>query len=110
VAPSATKKVARLRNDPRASFLVESGQQWAKLQAVHLTGTVEFVNSPHTQASIDNALDSKYQAFRAPRDTMPKSARQRYAERMFLRLVAHPRILSWDSQRLDVLADPARED
>jgi nitroimidazol reductase NimA-like FMN-containing flavoprotein (pyridoxamine 5'-phosphate oxidase superfamily) len=42
-APSGTKKLARLRHDPRASFLVESGERWAELEAVHLTGRIETV-------------------------------------------------------------------
>ena len=32
--PRRTKKVARVRRDPRASFLVESGERWAELVAV----------------------------------------------------------------------------
>ena len=43
-APSGTKKLARLRHDPRASFLVESGERWAELEAVHLTGRIEVVD------------------------------------------------------------------
>ena len=31
------KKLTRLAHDPRASFLVESGEKWAELRAVHLT-------------------------------------------------------------------------
>src|ERR1700727_1678579 len=30
------KKVDRARNDPRCSFLVEAGERWADLRAVHL--------------------------------------------------------------------------
>jgi nitroimidazol reductase NimA-like FMN-containing flavoprotein (pyridoxamine 5'-phosphate oxidase superfamily) len=30
------KKVVRARNDSRASFLVESGDRWAELRAVHV--------------------------------------------------------------------------
>ncbi len=37
-APGHTKKIARVRNDPRVSFLVESGERWAELRAVHVTG------------------------------------------------------------------------
>ena len=37
-APAGTKKIVRVRNDPRVAFLVESGERWAELKAVHLTG------------------------------------------------------------------------
>jgi nitroimidazol reductase NimA-like FMN-containing flavoprotein (pyridoxamine 5'-phosphate oxidase superfamily) len=36
--PAKTKKVARIRNDDRCSFLVESGLAWKELKAVHLSG------------------------------------------------------------------------
>ena len=49
-APTRTKKVARIRHDPRASFLVESGERWAELEAVHLDGRVEIVEDPAVEA------------------------------------------------------------
>src|SRR3954453_19510671 len=30
------KKLARIEHDPRCSFLVEAGERWAELRAVHL--------------------------------------------------------------------------
>ena len=36
--PAGSKKFARVRRDPRVSFLVESGTRWAELVAVHLSG------------------------------------------------------------------------
>src|SRR5271155_3465040 len=41
MTPAGTKKIARVRHDPRASFLVESGERWVELRAVHLTGRGE---------------------------------------------------------------------
>jgi PPOX class probable F420-dependent enzyme len=99
-APSRTKKVARLRHDPRASFLVESGERWAELEAVHLTGRVEFVNDLEEIARIDDALEAKYVAFRTARAAMPEKTQQHYAGRTFLRLRPDPRIVSWDNRRL----------
>ena len=37
--PERSKKVVRIGNNPRSSFLVESGELWRELKAVHLTGT-----------------------------------------------------------------------
>ncbi len=99
-APSATKKIARVRRDPRASFLVESGERWADLVAVHLSGTVEIVEHPQTVDRIAAALDAKYKAFRGPSERMPENTRARYAQRTFLRLSPHGRILSWENARL----------
>jgi PPOX class probable F420-dependent enzyme len=98
--PSQTKKVARIRNDPRASFLVESGERWAELRAVHLTGIVEVIDDPELHETIDDQIERKYAAYRTPRSDMPDGARRHYAERTFLRLVPDQRILSWDNSRL----------
>ena len=100
VVPSRTKKVVRIRNDPRASFVVESGERWVELRAVHLTGVIEVVDDPATQARIDEELDAKYAAFRTPGSVMPERTQQHYADRTYLRLVSDERILSWDNSRL----------
>ena len=44
--PTHTKKFARVRRDPRVSFLVESGRRWVDLVGVHLTGTARIVDDP----------------------------------------------------------------
>jgi PPOX class probable F420-dependent enzyme len=98
--PSRTKKVARIRRDPRASFLVESGQRWVELRAVHLSGRVEPVDDEPTMARIDAAMDEKYGAFRTARTEMPQATRDRYAARRFFRFVPGPRILTWDNSRI----------
>jgi general stress protein 26 len=100
--PSRTKKVARLRHDPRAAFLVESGERWAELQAVHLTGNVELVEEPGTIDRIGAAFDAKYAPFRTATEAMPDATRRHYADRTFLRFVPDERILSWDNRRLSL--------
>jgi general stress protein 26 len=100
--PSRTKKLARLRHDSRAAFLVESGERWAELQAVHLTGRVEFVEDRDSVDRIEAALDAKYAPFRTAREAMPDRTQQHYAQRSFLRFFPDERILSWDNRRLGV--------
>lgn len=99
-APSRTKKIARVRNDPRGSFLVESGERWVELQAVHLTGRVEIVEDDTLIRRIDDALDEKYAAHRGNREAMPEKTQAHYAGRTFLRLVPDERIISWDNRRI----------
>jgi nitroimidazol reductase NimA-like FMN-containing flavoprotein (pyridoxamine 5'-phosphate oxidase superfamily) len=98
--PTRTKKVGRVRKDPRASFLVESGERWAELQAVHLTGYVSVIDDTAEKARIDAALDEKYRAFRSARTSMPEATQAHYADRTFLRLLPQDRILSWDNRRM----------
>lgn len=101
-APSRTKKVARLKNDDRASFLVESGERWAELVAVHLTGHVEVVTDEALMARIDQALEDKYLPFRTARTAMPDATQAHYAGRTFLRLNPDDRIISWDNHRIPI--------
>jgi PPOX class probable F420-dependent enzyme len=98
--PSRARKVARIRRDPRASFLVESGERWAELRAVHLSGRVEEVGDEAARQRIGAALDEKYAAFRTAITDLPQSARERYAAWAFFRLRPEQRLLTWDNSRL----------
>jgi general stress protein 26 len=100
--PSRTKKVGRIRHDSRASFLVESGERWAELCAVHLSGHIEFVDDQATQDRITAALDDKYATFRTASTDMPDATREHYASRRFFRFVPGPRVLTWDNSRIPV--------
>ena len=102
-APSRTKKLARLQHDPRASFLVESGEKWAELQAVHLTGRVSFVDEgSELERRIGDALELKYRPFRSDHSKMPERTQQHYAGRTFVQLHPDERILSWDNRRIEL--------
>ena len=99
--PASSYKFGRLRHDPRAAFLVESGQAWKELSAVHLIGLAEIVAQPDWE-TVDEQLDAKYGAFRTPRSDMPASARARYdGARSLVRLTPTERLLSWDNRRLE---------
>jgi PPOX class probable F420-dependent enzyme len=101
-APSRTKKVSRVRRDPRAAFLVESGTKWAQLQAVHLSGNLEIVDDESARQLIAAAIERKYHDFQTPGAAMPADTRAHYAGRTFLRLHPHQRFLSWDNSRLEL--------
>jgi hypothetical protein len=99
--PAASHKFTRIRRDPRISFLVESGQAWKELRAVHLIGRGALVAQPDW-ASVDALFEAKYADFRTPRHDMPSSARERYdGARSLVRLTATERLLTWDNQRLE---------
>jgi nitroimidazol reductase NimA-like FMN-containing flavoprotein (pyridoxamine 5'-phosphate oxidase superfamily) len=102
-----SKKVARARRDPRASFLVESGEAWTELAAVHLTGHLSVVTDEPTTALVNELFDAKYAGFRVPDRRMPDAARAAYRERVTLRLVPDGRILSWDNSRIRLRDEPS---
>ena len=75
--PAASHKFTRIRRDGRIAFLVESGEAWKDLRAVHLIGRADLVERPDWE-SVDALFEAKYLGFRTPREEMPASARARY--------------------------------
>lgn len=99
--PTTTKKFARVRRDPRVSFLVESGRRWAELRGVHLTGRARIVTEPELQERVAAALGAKYSAYRTSRAAMPDATRAKYdVATTTIEIVPDERILSWDNARL----------
>jgi acyl-CoA synthetase (AMP-forming)/AMP-acid ligase II len=99
--PLGSKKVARVRNDARSSFLVEAGERWAELTAVHLTGTIGLVDDEDVIERIRSASDAKYAAFRTVASAMPSATREHYGRSTaYLCFTPDERIVSWDNARL----------
>jgi hypothetical protein len=94
-----TKKVARIKRDARAAFLVESGERWIDLLGVHLNGTVRIVDSPGEVSRLVAAPDAKYVDFRPDTAMLQAATRARHAMSTVLR---YPwgRFLTWDNARL----------
>jgi PPOX class probable F420-dependent enzyme len=99
--PAHTKKFARIRHDPRVSFLVESGEHWRELVGVHVTGRATNVDDAALRERVAGALDEKYSRFRLPREQMPDATRTHYETAVTtIEIVPDDRILSWDNARL----------
>jgi Pyridoxamine 5'-phosphate oxidase len=100
--PASSKKVARVRRNPRTSFLVESGMRWAELKAVHLTCSATVVEGESVNR-VDTEKGRKYASHQSARSKMPDRTRDYYsASRVAIRLDPDERILSWDNSRLDI--------
>jgi PPOX class probable F420-dependent enzyme len=99
--PAHTKKFARIRNDPRVSFLVESGRFWAELVGIQLTGRAGFLDAGEQLDRVMSALHVKYDRFRSSRADMPLATRAHYQARSeTIEIVPDARILSWDNAQL----------
>ncbi|MCX4099014.1 pyridoxamine 5'-phosphate oxidase family protein [Nocardia sp. alder85J] len=98
--PRSAKKLSRIRRDPRASFLVETGELWAELRAVHLSGEITEVDDPAQAERIAESIEKKYAAFRTPQQALPDATRDHYAQMAYLRFVPDPRMLTWDNRRI----------
>jgi len=96
------RKLARIRHDPRASFLVESGLRWAELKAVHLTGRADIPElPPDLLARLEEARGQKYGASTTARSAMPEATRATYQSGFaWVRFVPDERVLNWDNSRL----------
>jgi hypothetical protein len=97
------KKLMRAHHDPRASFLVEAGERWAELRAVHLDCRATVLDPDGDLAGRARAaIDNKYRAYRTPATDMPAATRDHYARNLgaVLELVPEGRILTWDNRHL----------
>lgn len=96
------KKLQRIANDPRTSLLVESGERWAELKAVHLTGRAGLVElEPALEQLVNAETARKYDRFRTSPDQMPERAARLYAATMrWVRFTPDERVLSWDNAKL----------
>ena len=96
------KKITRVRNDPRASFLVESGEAWRDLMAVHFTGTVEVVELDRDVLDrVETELSRKYDRYRTDPADMPEQVAAAYGAGMrWLRFTPDDRVLSWNNRAL----------
>ncbi len=97
------KKVVRVRNDQRCSFLVESGERWAELRAVHVECVGRVVEPSEELAQrIAEALDEKYAPYRTASDVMPKQTRDYYQKNLNATIELTPvgKMLNWDNSKL----------
>jgi PPOX class probable F420-dependent enzyme len=100
--PARAKKVVRIRRDPRAAFLVESGERWVDLKAVHLTGRATVVDDDaELSKRVRAASDEKYRGFRMARASMPEETQTHYAqESALICFEPEARIVSWENTKL----------
>jgi nitroimidazol reductase NimA-like FMN-containing flavoprotein (pyridoxamine 5'-phosphate oxidase superfamily) len=96
-----TKKVARIQNDPRGSFVVSSGARWAELKAAVFTCRAVAVEDELVRSEVLALFEEKYAAFRTAAAAMPPSSQKHYkGEPVVIRLDVVDTVLSWDNSRL----------
>lgn len=98
--PAQTRKFARVRHDPRVSFLVFSGDRWVDLVGVQVNGRAHEVTDGPLMHRVAAALDEKYSSFRTARAEMPDATRTHYETAIAtIEIVPDDRILSWSNAR-----------
>lgn len=98
------KKLRRIQNDQRASFLVESGIKWAELKAVHITGKAEIVDLDEVLSrQFRDETARKYGGSRMAAGQMPQESAEHYSTAIGGVVRFCPdggRILNWDNAKL----------
>jgi hypothetical protein len=98
--PARSKKLTRIRNDPRGYLLIERGLAWAELAAVTVPVTATIVGDPQLTARVRVEFDSKYAGYTAPTERLPGAVRATYAETVAVRLDPAGRLSSWNNRAL----------
>jgi nitroimidazol reductase NimA-like FMN-containing flavoprotein (pyridoxamine 5'-phosphate oxidase superfamily) len=96
------RKLERIRHNPRASFLVETGDHWADLKAVHLTGVAEIVDlDDDLSLRFRTEMDRKYKPFSSATAIRDETAAY-YATALtgVVRFTADDRVLNWDNAKI----------
>lgn len=98
--PGRSKKVARIRHDDRATFLVERGERWVELSAVLLPVRASILDDPDESAAVTRVIRAKYAGFGMPAAKVPDSAKRTYSGGVAIRLEPAGPFVSWDNARL----------
>jgi len=98
--PARSKKLARIRNDPRAHLLVESGEAWADLTAVSVEVRASIVEDPQASLRALTAIAEKYADYTAPQERLPDAVKATYADMVVVRLGVVGRLNSWNNRAL----------
>ena len=98
--PSRSKKVSRVKNDPRACFLVESGLAWRELKAVMMDGAVDVVADETLRDRVGAELDRKYSGFRPDLGRAPDATKKHYGSGSATLRFTPKSWISWDNAKL----------
>jgi PPOX class probable F420-dependent enzyme len=98
--PTGSAKLRRIARDSRGSFLVEQGERWAELTALHLDVEITVVEDPAVADRAQKMIDERYADVRLPPEAMPAFLKAVYGNSTILRLHPIGKPLSWDNSKV----------
>ncbi len=101
--PSQSAKLKRIAHDDRGSFLVETGERWAELAAVHIPVKATVLDAEDDSDEAGEAgrlFAEKYSGSRTSAKSMPKSTAEHYSSQRIIRLDPAGPPVSWDNARI----------
>ncbi len=102
--PEKTRKIARIRNDDRCSFLVESGLAWKELKAVHCNGRAVVLEPGEETERAAAAMASKYDTSRSHRKALPAATQKHYSGFVWVRFDPEGEPITWDNAKIRMKA------
>lgn len=99
--PARSRKVTRVRRDPRVCVLVEAGHSWSELRAVVITGMARIVDDEAVQAHAMALIADKYEGLGVPTGEVPEATRRHYDTASVV-IAVEPTgpPISWDNRKL----------
>ena len=95
-----SQKVVNLQRDPRVSLLIETGERYAELRGVQLTGRLDVSHDEATICEVFADLMIKYEGMDpAHRAAAIEGYRPKAAQMVAMRLIPE-RTISWDHRKL----------
>jgi PPOX class probable F420-dependent enzyme len=99
--PSKSAKVGHVRRDERATFLIESGENWQDLSAVIVHGRATIVGDETERQAAETALAEKYAAYRPDSSRLPDASRRHYGSgSTVIRIDPAEDLITWDNRRI----------
>ncbi len=95
-----SQKVVNLRRDNRVSALVETGERYAELRGVQLTGVVDLVADPELVADTVAGLAVKYEGVDPQQAPAVRAAALARADKQVALRLRVDRVVSWDHRKL----------
>lgn len=95
---SKSQKVRNLERDPRATLLVEAGEDYRELRGVMLTARAEIYRDPETVLRVRERLFAKYERPGPIDDAARERLRAGSAKRVVIRFRPE-RVVSWDHRK-----------
>jgi PPOX class probable F420-dependent enzyme len=94
-----SQKVKNLERDPRATLLVESGEEYQELRGVMIKANAELHHDLEDVAPLAEEIFAKYQGGQQIDDTTRDALRAQAAKRVAIRFRVED-VISWDHSKL----------
>lgn len=98
--PLVSQKVARIRNDPRGSFVVSSGHTYPELAGVIAEVNISLVDDDDLAARVISGLEAKHPDFAPALNKLPAEVQEIFGDTAILHLDVAGAFMTWNNAAL----------